>query len=68
MLLAHASGWCPPLVCSLLGALEPLLNPVWVALFDGEIPGTLALVGGVIVIAAITVWYIRDEKTERQSP
>ena len=67
VLLAHASGWCPPLVCSLLGALEPLLNPVWVALFDGEVPGPLALVGGVIVIAVITVWYIRDEKTERQS-
>ena len=67
VLLAHASGWCPPLVCSLLGALEPLLNPVWVAMFDGEIPGPLALVGGVIVIAAITVCYIWDEKTERQS-
>ena len=67
VLLAHASGWCPPLVCSLLGALEPLLNPLWVALFAGEIPGPLALVGGVIVIAAILAWYIQDEKTERQS-
>ena len=64
VLLAHASGWCPPLVCSLLGALEPLLNPVWVAIFDGEMPGILALVGGVIVIVTITVWCIHNGKEE----
>lgn len=62
VLLAHGSGWCPPLVCSLLGALEPLLNPVWVAIFDGEMPGVLAILGGVIVIATITVWCVYDAK------
>ena len=64
VLLAHASGWCPPLVCSLLGALEPLLNPVWVAIFDGETPGLLALFGAVIVIVTITVWCIHNGKEE----
>lgn len=64
MLLAHASGWCPPLVCSLLGALEPLLNPVWVAIFDGEVPGIMALIGAVIVIATITAWCIHNGKEE----
>lgn len=64
VLLAHASGWCPPLVCSLLGALEPLLNPVWVAIFDGEIPGVLALIGAVIVIATVTVRCIYNGKHE----
>ena len=64
VLLAHASGWCPPLVCSLLGVLEPLLNPVWVAIFDGEVPGLLALVGAVIVIATITVWCVYNGKEE----
>lgn len=47
---------CPPLACSLLGAIEPLLNPVWVALFDGEMPGMLALVGGILVITTVTLW------------
>ena len=28
VLLGRASGACPPLACSLLGAVEPLLNPV----------------------------------------
>ena len=36
------------LLCCLLGGLEPLLNPVWVMLFDGETPGILALIGGII--------------------
>ena len=67
VLLAHGAGFCPPLVCSLLGALEPLLNPVWVAIFDGEVPGIKALLGGIIVIVTIAVWTVRkDMKAETQ--
>ena len=43
---------------SLLSALEPLLNPVWVLLFDGEKPGPMALIGGAVVIAAVTLWTV----------
>lgn len=53
---------CPPLACSLIAAAEPLLNPVWVAVFDGELPGPLAFAGGLIVIAAVTIWCILDGK------
>ena len=67
VLLAHASGWCPPLVCSLLGALEPLLNPVWVALFDGETPGVLSLLGGIVVIATVTLWTVYNGKREARA-
>lgn len=49
---------CPPLACSLIGAIEPLLNPVWVFIFNGEAPGLYALVGGAIVIAAVTGWCV----------
>lgn len=56
VLYGVASKHCPPLACSLIGALEPLLNPVWVFLFAGEAPGIFALLGGVIVIASISVW------------
>ena len=52
----------PLLTCSLLAVLEPLLNPVWVFLFAGENPGFLSLVGGVIVVAVITLWYMYDAK------
>jgi drug/metabolite transporter (DMT)-like permease len=67
VLLAHASGWCPPLICALLGALEPLLNPVWVAIFDGELPGVPALIGGLIVIAAVTALCIYDAREEARA-
>lgn len=39
---------------SVIPILEPVLNPVWVFMLLGEKPGALAIIGGVIVIAAIT--------------
>ena len=67
VLLGRASGSCPPLACSLLGAVEPLLNPVWVFIFDGEAPGVWALAGGVIVVATITAWCVHGDLRERKS-
>lgn len=64
ILYVRASRYCPPLACCLLGAMEPLLNPVWVMIFDGETPGIFALIGGVIVVVSITLWCIfGQEKT-----
>lgn len=59
ILYSLASRHCTPLACSLIGTLEPLLNPVWVFLFYGEVPGNGALMGAVIVIVAISVWLIK---------
>ena len=67
ILYVHASKYCPPLACCLLGALEPLLNPVWVFLFDGERPGIFALVGAFIVVVSITVWCIFGQKDDVKS-
>ncbi len=52
----------PLLTCSLLAVLEPLLNPVWVFLFAGENPGSWSIVGGVVVVVAITLWSIYDAR------
>jgi drug/metabolite transporter (DMT)-like permease len=43
---------------ALLGLLELVLGPIWVWAIDGEKPGDLTLLGGVIVIssAAANVW------------
>lgn len=38
----------------LVPLLEPLLNPIWVLIFTGETPGIWALVGGAIVLSAVT--------------
>ena len=61
ILYINASKSCPPLACCLLGVLEPLLNPVWVMIFDGEKPGIFALIGGIIVITTVTIWCAKDE-------
>jgi drug/metabolite transporter (DMT)-like permease len=53
------------LACNLIGAIEPLLNPVWVFLFTGEAPGFFALVGAGIVIIAITLWCIWSDRVSR---
>jgi len=39
----------------LLLLLEPVLNPVWAALVQGEVPGALSLAGGAVILGA-TVW------------
>lgn len=56
ILYALAVRRCSPLSCSLLGMIEPLLNPVWVLLVLGERPGFFALIGGIIVLGTVTLW------------
>ena len=66
ILLCYASVQLKPITISLLSVLEPLLNPVWVALFYKEIPGVISLVGAVIIIVTITIWCVRnDVKAEK---
>jgi drug/metabolite transporter (DMT)-like permease len=38
--------------------LEPLLNPLFVALFLGEIPGMWSIAGGVLVVSTVTGWAV----------
>lgn len=52
----------PPVAASLVSALEPILNPIWVALFYGEIPSLLALLGAAIVIGAVVFYNLRNAK------
>jgi drug/metabolite transporter (DMT)-like permease len=42
---------------SLLTLIEPVLNPVWVALFAGEVPGAATAAGGVLILAALVLRY-----------
>ena len=53
-----------PLAASLICGLEPVLNPVWVALFYGERITPLAAVGAVIVIGAIVIYNVRKVRRE----
>ncbi|MFO7446316.1 MAG: EamA family transporter [Ignavibacteriaceae bacterium] len=40
---------------SLIGMIEPVLNPVWVYFGYGEIPSFMAIVGGIIIITVISI-------------
>jgi drug/metabolite transporter (DMT)-like permease len=48
--IRHATA----LEAMLIPVIEPILSPIWVALAFGERPGPWALVGGVIVVGAVT--------------
>ncbi len=57
----------PPLTCSLVGMVEPIANPLWVALAIGEIPGFISLLGGFIVIASVAMWSIANARIQANS-
>ena len=49
-----------PVTASIINALEPILNPILVAVFYGEMLGRLSLVGAVIVICGIMYYNLRN--------
>jgi drug/metabolite transporter (DMT)-like permease len=59
--IAHVQA----LEASLIGMLEPALNPVWVFIFLGETPGWWAVLGGAVIIAAVG---LRTLIAERRRP
>lgn len=40
---------------SIIGFVEPLLNPVWVLLFLGERPSSWAIVGGTVILSGVLI-------------
>lgn len=57
----------PAVTASLISGLEPVLNPLWVALFYGERISLLALAGAIVVISSIliyNVWTAREPARE----
>ncbi|MBQ7822006.1 MAG: DMT family transporter [Clostridia bacterium] len=63
-LVAIAGPYCPALVSTVVTVFEPLLNPVWVALIYGEIPGVWSFIGGVVVIVNVLVYCVMRDKRE----
>lgn len=41
----------------LVPVIEPVLNPLWVFLFIGEVPGPWAVIGGIVVLGSVTGRY-----------
>ncbi len=53
--LTAAMRYVPALEASLLLFVEPVFNPLWAFLVQGELPGVLASVGGGVILCA-TAW------------
>ena len=49
----------------LIPVIEPILSPLWVAIFFGEWPSQWALVGGTIVIGAVTMRAVLSRRVTR---
>ena len=66
--VSAAMGRVSPVFAVLLSNLEPVLNPIWVALFLpglGEVPGGLALVGAAIVLVTAAAYSLAPAEGER---
>ncbi|MFQ5958930.1 MAG: DMT family transporter [Alphaproteobacteria bacterium] len=55
-LFTLGSRFVPAAEISLLSLTEFVLGPLWVWLVVDEVPGTLTLAGGAVVLAAIVAW------------
>lgn len=56
----------PALETTLIGTLEPILNPLWVFLFIGETPGPLALLGALVVLGGVVISSIASARPEKE--
>jgi len=65
VLVTSALRRIPALEASLILLIEPVLNPVWAWLFQGEQPGAWALLGGAIILGATTLKGWLDARAQR---
>ena len=63
-LQAKAAPRLSPVEMSMLLMLDPILNPIWVALMVGEVPDPFALVGMVVVIACVILNILLNNREE----
>jgi drug/metabolite transporter (DMT)-like permease len=54
VLYAAAVNMLPALRSSLIATIEPILNPLWVALVRGEKPTRWAAIGGAVILVSVT--------------
>jgi drug/metabolite transporter (DMT)-like permease len=58
VLLAKGLDRVSPIAASLTSTIEPILNPIWVAMFYGEMIQPVAMVGAAIVIISATTYNV----------
>jgi drug/metabolite transporter (DMT)-like permease len=62
ILYAKAIKNITALESTFISLVEPLLNPVWVFLTIGELPGMWSIMGGIIVLVSVTVSCLKPKR------
>lgn len=62
ILIYNGMKTTPAVTASLISGIEPVLNPVLVAIFYGEPVGSMALVGGTIVVVGVVGYNVLKAK------
>ncbi len=62
--MAHVGG----AEASLIALVEPVLNPVWVALFYGEDPSAATIIGGAVILAGLGLRYSVFRPPSEEAP
>lgn len=68
LFIKGVTGGTRPLDASIIGFIEPLLNPVWVFLFIGEKPSNWAILGGFIIIATVALHTFLNARVKKEKP
>lgn len=68
ILFSWGIRFTPAVTASLITGMEPILNPLWVALFYGETVSPLAVVGSVIVVGSIVAYNVWMAKKKADQP
>lgn len=58
------AGGVRSLDASIIGFVEPLLNPVWVFIFVGEKPAGWAIFGGIIILTAVIFHTLKENRSK----
>ena len=62
ILLSIGIGRTNAVTASVITGLEPIMNPIWVAIFYGEKVSGLSVFGAVIVVGAIIIYNVGQAK------
>jgi drug/metabolite transporter (DMT)-like permease len=71
VMVSVAIKWLTAVEAVLIQTLEPIFNPIWVFLIIGETPSRLGLLGGLVVLAAVTARAVaagREGRAKRPLP
>lgn len=68
-LFVYGQKHLPAIESSLISMLEPVLNPLWVVIGYGEIPGFFAVTGGLIIVITLIfrILYIHKTKVKESA-